>query len=439
MPFTLTMPKLSPTMEEGTIAKWHKKVGEFIEADELLLEVATDKATVEYNALDSGWIRKILVGDGQEATVNQPIAILTEEKNEDIKGYMPEGVAPKETASAPEEGKVPKSTGEAAQPVEAKAVSAPAAAVPLKQTAFTPEKPLPLSEFWRPDEASSRIKASPLARKLAKEKGLDLSTVKGTGPGNRIVSADLEKAQSAGVVVFGRNERPTENPGSYAEEGLTPMRKVISQRLQEAKSYIPHFYVSLKIDPQPMMDVREQLKNNGIKVTFNDFIVRASALALRKHPNVNSGFNSVTNSIIRFKTVDISVAVSLPTGLITPIVRHADFKNLGELSLEVKALAARAKEGKLEPHEYKGGSFTISNLGMYGVSEFIAIINPPQAAILAVSGILPVPVVKGGVVIAGHEMTLTLSGDHRVIDGVSGAEFLKTLQNLLENPSVLLI
>jgi pyruvate dehydrogenase E2 component (dihydrolipoamide acetyltransferase) len=217
------------------------------------------------------------------------------------------------------------------------------------------------------------------------------------------------------------------------------MRKVISQRLQEAKSYIPHFYVSLKIDPQPMMDIREQLKHHGIKVTFNDFVVRASALALRKHPNINSGFNSSTNSILRFKTIDISIAVSLPAGLITPIVRHADFKNIGEISQEVKELAARAKEGKLEPQEYKGGSFTISNLGMYGVSEFIAIINPPQAAILAVSGILEVPVVKNGQIIPGHEMTLTLSGDHRVIDGVAGAEFLKTLQKLLENPSALLI
>lgn len=431
MPFTLTMPKLSPTMEEGTIAKWHKKEGEFIEADELLLEVATDKATVEYNALDSGWIRKILIKDGQEARVNQPIAILTEEKNESIENYKPEGAAPKEEISKKEEA--------ASQPLEKTSSPTPIPSAIIKQPAFTPEAPLAISDFWRPDGDNLSIKASPLAKKMAKEKGLDLSTVKGTGPGNRIISSDLAKAQSTGLAVFGKKERPTEAPGSYVEESLTPMRKVISQRLQEAKSYIPHFYVSLKINAQPMMDVREQLKVNGIKVTFNDMIVRASALALRQHPNVNSGFNSVTNSIVRFKTVDISIAVSLPSGLITPIVRYADFKNLGELSLEIKGLAARAKEGKLELHEYKGGSFTISNLGMYGVSEFIAIINPPQAAILAVSGILPVPVVKEGQIIPGNEMTLTLSGDHRVIDGVAGAEFLKTLQKLLENPSVLLV
>lgn len=435
MPFTLTMPKLSPTMEEGTIAKWHKKEGEFIEADELLLEVATDKATVEYNALDSGWIRKILVSDGQEAIVNQPIAILTEDKKENIEGYQPQGAAAK--GAAPAQTEAPKN--ENVKPSETPSVSAPAQVATVRQPTFTPEAPLENQDFWRPDGDQSRIKASPLAKKLAKEKGLDLSTVKGTGPGNRVVSSDLGKAQPSGVVVFGKNERPTEAPGSYTEESLTPMRKVISQRLQEAKSYIPHFYVSLKINAQPMMDVREQLKNHDVKVTFNDFVVRASALALRKHPNVNSGFNSVTNSIIRFKTIDISIAVSLPAGLITPIVRHADFKNLGELSAEVKELAARAKEGKLEAHEYKGGSFTISNLGMYGVSEFIAIINPPQAAILAVSGILPVPVIKNGQIVPGNEMTLTLSGDHRVIDGVAGAEFLKTMQKLLENPAVLLV
>lgn len=432
MPFTLTMPKLSPTMVEGTIVKWHKKEGEYIEADQLLLEVATDKATVEYNALDSGWIRSILIKDGQEAIVNQPIAILTEEKDESIANYKPEGVTPQAAPAEEEPMKEAGKTDKEAAPVQA-------AGAAIRQPAFTPEAPLKQTEFWRPDQDQSRIKASPLAKKLAKDKGLDLSTVKGTGPGNRIVSSDLSKAQATGVAAFSRTERPTEAPGAYEEEALTPMRKVISQRLQEAKSYIPHFYVSLKIDAQPMMDLRDQLKNSGIKVTFNDFIVRASALALRQHPNVNSGFNSATNSIVRFKTIDISIAVSLPAGLITPILRHADFKNLGEISVEVKELAARAKEGKLESHEYKGGSFTISNLGMYGVSEFIAIINPPQAAILAVSGILSVPVVKNGQVVPGNELTLTLSGDHRVIDGVAGAEFLKTLQKLLENPAVLLV
>lgn len=433
MPFTLTMPKMSPTMEEGTIAKWHKKVGDHVEADELLLEVATDKATVEYNALDSGWIRKILVQDGGEAVVNQPIAIMTEDKKESIEGYEPEGTAPKAAVQAPKEAVSEKK----AKVAESEAPAPQAAAI--RQASFVPEQPLQPLDLRKHDVHGGKLKASPLAKKIAAEKGLDLSTVKGTGPGNRIVSADLSRAQPAGVAAFGRKELPKDAPGSYEEEALTPMRKVISQRLQEAKSFIPHFYVSLKINPEPLMQLREQLKTHGIKLTVNDFIIKATALALRDHPNVNSGFNSVSNSIVRFKTIDISVAVSLPTGLITPIVRLADFKNLGEISLEVKALAARAKEGKLEAHEYKGGSFTISNLGMYGVSDFVAIINPPQAAILAVSGILPVPVIKDGAVIPGSELTLTLSGDHRVIDGVAGAEFLRTLQKYLESPAVLLI
>ncbi len=437
MPFTLTMPKLSPTMEEGTIAKWHKSVGDQVEAGDLLFEVATDKATVEYNSLDSGWLRQIIVADGGEAIVNQPVAIFTETKDESIKGYKPEGEAAKAevVAAAPEKSE---EAAVAAKPASAVAPAAQGGA--LRQPAFVPEAPLQNYTFDKAEALSGkRQKVSPLARKLAQEKGLDLSTVKGSGPGNRIVSSDLAKAQPSGVVAFGRQEYPKEAPGTFVEEAMTPMRKVISQRLQEAKSFIPHFYVSLKVDAQPMMSAREQLKNLDVKVTFNDFVVRACALALRQHPNVNSGFNSVTNSIIRFKTIDISIAVSVQGGLITPIVRHADLKNLGELSLEVKALAGRAKEGKLEAHEYKGGSFTISNLGMYGVSDFIAIINPPQAAILAVSGIQQVPVVRNGQIVPGNEMTLTLSGDHRVIDGVAGAEFLRTLQKFLENPAALLV
>lgn len=436
MPFTLTMPKLSPTMEEGTIAKWHKKTGDFIEAGDLIFEVATDKATVEHNALDSGWLRQILIKDGESAIVNQAVAVLTESKDESIKGYQPEGVQRAEAAPTAESG-----TDKSHEIEETSALSVKRAPSQVLQPAFVPEVPLKDYAFdsLEPMTSGGRIKASPLARRLAKERGLDLSTVKGTGPGGRIMERDLAKAQPSGIVAFGRREAPKNVPGSYEEEPLTSMRKVISQRLQEAKSYIPHFYVSIKLDADPLIAAREQLKKVDVKVTFNDFITRACALALRQHPEVNSGFNSVNNSIVRFKTIDIAIAVSVQGGLITPIVRHADFKNLGEISLEVKSLATKAKEGKLEPQEYKGGSFTISNLGMYGVSEFIAIINPPQAAILAVSGILPVPVLRNGQIVPGNEITLTLSGDHRVIDGVAGAEFLRTLQKLLENPAALIM
>lgn len=433
MPFTVTMPKLSPTMEEGTIVKWHKAVGSFVEAGDVLMEVATDKATVEYNALDEGYLRKILVADGKGAQVNQAIAIFTADKKESIDGYQPTGITPEKEAIPAKE----KAKKEA--PAEAVSAAAPRGAA-LQQPAFVPEPALAHYAFEHPsDTIEKRVAASPLAKKIAREKGLDISTVKGTGPGHRIVIRDLEKAQPGGAVTFGRREAPEMAPGSYEEESLNPMRKVIATRLQESKSFIPHFYVQQIVDAQPMVAIREQLANMEVKLTYNDFIVRACALALREHPVVNSGFNSVNQTIVRFKTIDISVAVSVSGGLITPIVRHADYKNLGEISLEVRHLAKRAKEGKLDPQEYKGGSFTVSNLGMYGVSDFQAIINPPQAAILAVSGIQDTPVVKNGAVVPGKTLSLTLSVDHRVIDGVAAAEFIRTLKKYVENPATLLI
>lgn len=438
MPFTLTMPKLSPTMEEGTIVKWHKKIGDAVQAGDVLLEVATDKATVEYNALDEGWLRQILVQEGQEAVVNQAIAIMTAEQNESVEGYQPTGTAPAAEAQ-PQES--PSTTAEAtttekpSEPAKKKESSGV-----LQQPQFAPEQPLENYTFEYPtDRLEKRVRASPLAKKIAKEKSLDLSSVKGTGPQQRIVSRDLEKAQPLGPAHLQRRQAPDLPPGTYEETPLSPMRKVIGQRLQESKSFIPHFYVTQVIDADALVDVREQLKNQQIKISINDFIVRACALALRQHPVINSGFNSVNQSIIHFKTIDIAIAVSLESGLITPIVRHADYKNLSEIALEIRLLAQRAREGKLELQEYKGGSFTISNLGMYGVTNFQAIINPPQAAILAVSGIQDVPVIRHGNLAPGKILHLTLSVDHRVIDGVAAALFLQTIKKFLENPSVLLI
>ncbi len=434
MPFTLTMPKLSPTMEEGTIVKWRKKEGEFAKAGDVLFEVATDKATVEHNALDEGWLRKILIKEGESTVVNQPIAIFTEKKDESIEGYQPEGVVTK--PSKPEAAPVP-----AKEEAPAKeAASTPKAAGAMQQPAFVPESPLAKYSFLGPQgEVAGRIPTSPLAKKIAKERGIDLTTIKGSGPNGRIMSRDLDLAQPAAVVTFGRREAPAFMPGTYEEAPLSPMRKVIAQRLQESKTFVPHFYCTQEILADKMVSLRAELATAGLKVSFNDFIMRASALALREHPNVNSGFNSVNNSLIRFKTIDIAVAVSLETGLITPIVRHADYKNLGQLSQEVKLLAARAREGKLSREEYVGGSFTVSNLGMFGISEFVAIINPPQAAILAIGGIEDKPIVKDGQVVPGKTMKLTLSADHRVLDGADGAKFLKTLQKYLENPSLLLL
>jgi pyruvate dehydrogenase E2 component (dihydrolipoamide acetyltransferase) len=415
-------------MEEGTIAKWLKKEGDKVTAGELLVEVATDKATVEYNALDAGYLRKILVPTGAHAVVNQPIAIFTEKANESIEGYVPEGTQPIAAKETTPEKK--------AEALPAKAV----AGAMMQQPAFAPEPPLQKYDFHFPTGSpSARTPASPLAKKLAKEKGLDITTVKGSGPGGRVTSRDLDLAQPDQTVAFGKREMPTEMPGSYEEVALTPMRKVIAQRLQQAKTYIPHIYVRQEIDAEPLFLAREQLKNGNVKVTFNDFVIRACALALREHPYANSGFDSTNQSIILFKTIDISVAVTVEGGLITPIIRHADYKNLGEISLEVKELAARARAGKLKPEEYKGGSFTISNMGMYGVTDFAAIINPPQAAILAIGGIEECPCVKNGAVVVGKRLNLVLSADHRVLDGAEAAKFIKAVQKYLENPALLLV
>lgn len=431
MPFTLTMPKLSPTMEEGTIVKWRKKEGEFVKAGDVLIEVATDKATVEHSALDEGWLRKIIVKEGSSAIVNQAIAVFTEKKEESIEGYQPEGVVPQAAA--------PRSV-EAAPTAESTLSTPRAPAAGISQPAFVPEPPLSRYEFkGKTTPSDGPTYASPLAKRLAKEKGIDITTVRGSGPHGRIMSRDLEMGQPAAKVTFGRREAPTVVPGTYEEEPLSPIRKVIAQRLQESKTFIPHFYCTQEIQCGKMVSLREELASAGLKVSFNDLVVRASALALREHPNVNSGFNSTNQSLIRFKTIDISIAVSMESGLITPIVRHADFKNLGQLSSEMKSLANRARQGKLAREEYVGGSFTISNLGMFGISEFFAIINPPQAAILAVGGIEERPIVSNGQIVAGKTMRLTLSADHRVIDGADAAKFLKTLQKYLENPSLLLL
>ncbi|OGN56296.1 MAG: pyruvate dehydrogenase complex dihydrolipoamide acetyltransferase [Chlamydiae bacterium RIFCSPHIGHO2_12_FULL_44_59] len=428
MPFTVTMPKLSPTMEEGTIARWHKKEGDKVHAGDVLVEVATDKATVEYNALDEGFLRKILVVEGGHAIVNQPIAIFTESAGESVEGYQPQGTFPEEAKE--------KKQQEAPSVPKREAIQTAAS---MQQPAFTPEPPLDDYEFRFPTGALGRVAVSPLAKKMAKNKGLNLSTVKGSGPRGRITSRDLSLAQPDQTVTFGKRELPSEVPGSFEERSLTPMRKVIANRLQQAKSFIPHIYIRQTIDPSALITAREQLKTGNLAVTFNDFVIRASALALRDHQAVNSGFNSVSQSIILFKTVDISVAVTVEGGLITPIVRHADYKTLGEISLEVKELAKRAKEGQLKPEEYKGGSFTISNMGMFGITDFCAVINPPQSAILAVGGIEEVPVVKHGAVVPGSQMNLVLSADHRVLDGADAAKFLKTIQKYLENPALLFI
>ncbi len=431
MPFTLTMPKLSPTMEEGTITKWIKKEGDEVRPDDVLFEVATDKATVEHTALDAGFLRIILVKDGGEAEIGQAIAVFTASKTEDISSYKPEEV---------------KRTIEKTEPpiivsqVEEKKQQEHRIGASMQQPSFVPEVPLENYVFpFLEGDVGKRINATPYAKKIAKEKGVDLSTVKGTGSRGRVESRDLTMAQGVGLYGFGKQRMASHSPGSYEEEALSPMRKAIATRLQQSKSFIPHFYITQSIQAEPLIAFREQLKVGGVKVTVNDIIVRAVALALREHPNINSGFDSATQKIIRFQTVDISIAVTLTEGLITPIIRLADCKNLGQISSEIRFLADKAKKGNLTREEYMGGSFTISNLGMFGISSFQGIINPPQAGILCIGGIEEKPVVRQSVVVVGKEITLSLSADHRVIDGSDGAKFIRSMQLLLENPSLLVL
>lgn len=429
MPFTVTMPKLSPTMEEGSIAKWHKKEGELIRAGELLVEINTDKATVEYNALDGGYLRKILAPVGKMVAINQPIAVCTVTLQESVDGYQPEGVGPAPVAKTEKIS----SKNSSVTPIVPQGTT-------MQQPAFIPEAPLEQYSFpFSTGKSDKRIAASPLAKKIAEEKGLDLSSVQGSGPGGRITSRDVPLAQADQTVRFGRSKAPEAKAGSYEEVPLSPLRKVIATRLQQAKSFIPHFYLRQEIDAEPLIQLREQLKNGEVKITINDLMVRAAALALKEHPGINSGFHSVNQSIVLFQTIDIAVGVSVEGGIVTPIIRYADYKNVGEISAEIKELAARAKAGKLEPHEYKGGSFTISNLGMFGISEFMAIINPPQAAILAVAGIEECIRWRNDAAIPGKKMSLTLAADHRVVDGTDGARFLKDVQKFLENPALLVV
>lgn len=428
MPFTLFMPKLSPTMEGGTIVKWHKKENDFVKEGDILFEVATDKATVEHSALDQGYLRKIIVVEGKDALVGQDVAIFAATLEENIDEFLPKPKVAKVEVAKPTETS-PVQVAE--KPTVVKAVSS--------EPEFIPEPRLENYEFeYKTGYSQDRVFASPLAKKIAKEKNIDLSMVKGSGPQNRIVSEDLKDLTGAEVPFHGV-KIPTEKPGSYHLESLSPMRKVIGKRLQASKSFIPHFYVEQVVNAEALVATRDQLKALGHQITFNDFVVRACALALKKHPIINSGFNNVENSIIHFETIDISIAVSIPGGLITPIVRHADFKNVSQISAEVKRLAKAAKDGKLKSEEYKGGSFTISNLGMHAVKSFTPIINPPQACILGVGGILDEPVVRGSQVVPGKVMSLTIAADHRVIDGIDAALFLKTLKGYLESPAGLLI
>jgi pyruvate dehydrogenase E2 component (dihydrolipoamide acetyltransferase) len=433
MPTEILMPALSPTMEEGTLAKWLVKEGDTVSSGDLLAEIETDKATMEFEAVDEGVVGKLLVAEGTEnVKVNSPIAVLLAdgESASDI------GSAPAAAAPAREE---PKASATEAAPVQA---STPAPAAP--QTSD-----------------GNRVFASPLARRIAKEKGLDLSQIKGSGPKGRIVKADVENATAAPAPApQAAASAPAAAPAAAAATGpstetvqkmyadreteevkLDGMRKTIAARLTEAKQTIPHFYLRRDIQLDALMKFRgtlnAQLEGRGVKLSVNDFIIKACALALQAVPNANAVWAG--DRIIKLKPSDVAVAVAIDGGLFTPVLRDAHMKSLSALSAEMKDLATRARDRKLAPHEYQGGSFAISNLGMFGIDNFDAVINPPHGSILAVGAGSKRPVVDAaGEVAVATVMTVTLSVDHRVIDGALGAEFLTAIKENLENPIAML-
>ncbi|WP_299149698.1 pyruvate dehydrogenase complex dihydrolipoamide acetyltransferase [uncultured Tateyamaria sp.] len=425
MPTEILMPALSPTMEEGTLAKWLVKEGDTVASGDLLAEIETDKATMEFEAVDEGVVGKILVAEGSEGVkVNTPIAVLLEdgESADDIG-------APSAPAAVP----------------EPKAEAAPAADAP----ASVPAPSAPKASDGR------RVFASPLARRIASQKGLDLSAIKGSGPHGRIIKADVENAQSAPA------EKSTSAPAAavaaagpspdtiakmyegrdYEEVKLDGMRKTIAARLTEAKQTVPHFYLRRDIKLDALLEFRgtlnAQLADRGVKLSVNDFIIKACALALQTVPDANAVWAG--DKVLKLTPSDVAVAVAIEGGLFTPVLQDAHHKSLSALSAEMKDLASRARDRKLAPHEYQGGSFAISNLGMFGIDNFDAVINPPHGAILAVGAGVKKPIVgKDGELTAATVMSVTLSVDHRVIDGALGAQLLNAIVENLENPLAML-
>ena len=425
MATNILMPALSPTMTEGNLARWLKQEGDRIKAGDVIAEIETDKATMEVEAVDEGILGRILVPAGtQGVKVNDVIAVLVEAGE----AVPAAGAAPK-AAAAP-----------AATPAP---VAAPVAAAPAPVAA---------------PASGDRVFASPLARRMAAQAGVDISKIAGSGPNGRIVKADVDAALSRGPapasaaapaaapapIAAPRPAAPVAITAPHTAVPNSSMRKVIARRLAESKATIPHFYVSTDVEIDALLKIRADLNARSpkdgpgaYKLSVNDLVIKATAVTLRRFPNVNSMWTE--DAILQLHDVDISVAVSIPDGLITPIVKGADIKGLAAISNEMKDLAARAKSGKLKPEEFQGGGFSISNMGMYGVRDFAAIINPPQAGILAVSAGEQRPVVKNGALAIATVMTLTLSVDHRVIDGALAAEFLQTLKRNIEDPLSLML
>ncbi|GAN91034.1 dihydrolipoamide acetyltransferase/pyruvate dehydrogenase E2 component [Gluconobacter frateurii M-2] len=406
----ILMPALSPTMTEGKLARWLKNEGDTVSAGDVIAEIETDKATMEVEAVDEGILGRILVQEGAEGVaVNTPIAILVEEGEE-----VP-------VASS---GQTPAIAASAAEPVAAASAPAPSAKAASKE------------------ESSERIFVSPLAKRMAKERGIALGSLNGTGPNGRILKRDVEKGGNAAPAApKAAPVTPVAVEGDVKRVPNSTMRKVIARRLTESKTQVPHFYVSVDIELDALLALRSKLnataEENSFKLSVNDMMIKAVGLALKKVPGLNVQFTD--SETLHFENVDISMAVSIPDGLITPIIRNADQKSLREISREAKDLAKRARAGKLKPEEFQGGTFSISNMGMFGVRDFAAIINPPQAGILAIASGEKRAVVRGDQLAIATVMTATLSVDHRAVDGALGAQWLNALRDIVQNPYTLVV
>ena len=441
MPTPVTMPALSPTMTEGTVAKWLKAEGDAIASGDVIAEIETDKATMEIEAIEDGTLGKIVVPEGTEGVaVNAVIALILGEGEDQSALEGADIPAPAPPAQAAPAAPVPDT--QAAPVPEPEVQAADAAAV---QAAPQPASPV----LAMADAAPGRVVASPLARRMASQAGLDLAALRGSGPKGRIVKADIDAALGGGggaqaaVARIAPAAAPQIEPGAaYTEIPTTQMRRVIARRLTEAKSTVPHFYMSVDCEIDRLLDLRKELNVRGeesgeYKISVNDLVIRAAALALKQVPAANASWTE--KAILQYDSADISVAVAIEGGLITPIIRGADQKGLLAISNEMKELAARAHEGKLMPEEYQGGTFSISNLGMYGIKEFAAVINPPQGAILAVGQGEQRPVVKNGALAIATVMSCTLSCDHRVVDGAIGAAWMQAFKGFIEEPLTMLL
>jgi pyruvate dehydrogenase E2 component (dihydrolipoamide acetyltransferase) len=406
----ILMPKLSDTMAEGVILKWLKKEGEKVKQGETLVEIESDKADMELEAFDSGLLRKIIVPEGGKAGIGSPIGIIAG-ANEDITGLLNDVPSVPQIPAAKEPGKEESPT------------------IPLTPILSQQSSLIPSDE--------GHVKASPLAKRLATENKIELQSITGSGPLGRIIKRDIEPL-IGGKKLFSAKPAAPIIPGGHRDQELSLIRKTIAKRMQESKQSVPHFYVTVEIDMEPAISFREQLNSvTNSKVSFTDMIVKAAASGLMRHPNINATY--LGNTIRQFGEAHIAVAVALDDGLVTPVLRNCEQKSILQLNTELHDLAERARNRKLKPEEYQGATFTISNLGMFGVEEFAAIVNPPEGAILAVGSIIEKPVVKNGQIVVGHTMKVTLSSDHRIIDGAVAARFLQDLKNLVEQPVGLML